>query len=186
MEGSGKIRLVSNKCDTRRTAAGPWFCFLLTPRTATGRTTWGGVGGTGHTASGNALRLPTAALARGRGLTRQRAPRRIWTAQTGANYGTGVLCKSARARLGARRDRHPGWEGRRTQSSVCSQARVAARSLGGEGARETEWPRRPDGPARAELTAECRTAARGLSAFPLGRRETACPRGPSRLACVTS
>lgn len=186
MEGSGKIRLVSNKCDTRRTAAGPWFCFLLTPRTATGRTTWGGVGGTGHTASGNALRLPTAALARGRGLTRQRAPRRIWTAQTGANYGTGVLCKSARARLGARRDRHPGWEGRRTRSGVCSQATVAARSLGGEGARETEWPRRPDGPARAELTAECRTAARGLSAFPLGRRKMACPRGPSRLACVTS
>lgn len=34
MEGSGKIRLVSNKCDTRRTAAGPWFCFLLTPRPA--------------------------------------------------------------------------------------------------------------------------------------------------------
>lgn len=65
-------------------------------------------------------------------------------------------------------------------SSACRPATGAARSWGGKGEREAEWPRCPDGLARAAFTSECRTATRG-TCFPfrfqneeIERRETAC------------
>lgn len=164
-----KIRLVSNSCDARRTAAGPWFrSFNAQDRDRPHDL------GRGHGPLSQ----------RRRGLACHRAPRRRCAARAGANYGTGVLCKLVRARLGDRRDRHPGWE-----RAADTEQRVPRWLQGGSLGRRNgpgvlmAWPGQSS-PLRAEHVAPLSSPFL-FQNEEIRRRETACPRGPSRLACVT-